>query len=340
MAIVGSTGYNAKQGNWQVSTTATPNPAVVSDWITIPVSGLTTTSALIFAADRQIRFVPAADFNGTPRTLQVRLADANAILTSSTDAATKFDITNVANGGTATTVAWNVANCNISTTVTAVSDTPSGAGNILKTNQDQVYTFTTANFGFSDPRDNSVNTFSRILISTLPSNGTLKLNGVNVLAGDYILASDIASGILTFVPTPDFNNTLTTTTNTISVSPELAIIDNTTITSTLTVSGATANIYDLNLALNITYTGIGDLIIKLTAPDSTVQTLYNRTGNIFNNLVLTLDDEAATSVTVIPNDGIATIADSYKPANPLSVLTVKILMAYGHSVSLMRITTT
>ena len=58
MAVVGSTGYNAKQGNWQVSTTATPNPAVVSDWITIPVSGLTTTSALIFAADRQIRFVP------------------------------------------------------------------------------------------------------------------------------------------------------------------------------------------------------------------------------------------------------------------------------------------
>lgn len=128
IAIVGSTGYNATQGSWQVSTTASPNPAVAGDWITIPVSGLSTSAALIFASDRQIRFVPAANFYGTPGTLQVRLADNNTDLTgtgkTSPNATTLFNLATVANGGTGTTDAWNAVNRNISTTVTPDNDAP------------------------------------------------------------------------------------------------------------------------------------------------------------------------------------------------------------------------
>jgi len=325
IAIVGSTGYNAAQGSWQVSTTASPDPAVAGDWITIPVSGLSTSAALIFAADRQIRFVPAADFNGTPGTLQVRLADNNVNLAgtgkTSPNATTLFNLATVANGGTGTTDAWNSVNRNISTTVTAVSDAPSGAGSLVITNEDQTYTLTTANFGFSDPRDIPAETFSRVLITTLPASGTLKLNGANVAANTYILVADITAGKLVYTPATDYNNTLTTVTNTTTVSPALAIPDKTTVTSTLNISGATGNISDLNLGVNISHTGVDDLIITLTAPDGTVVTLFNRTGGGINanDLVVTFDDEATTSVTVIPNNGTTTTAGSYRPANPLTV---------------------
>ena len=154
-----------------------------------------------------------------------------------------------------------------------------------------------------------------MLITTLPANGTLKLNGVNVSAGDYILATDISGGKLTFVPAANFNSPNATTT----VSPALAIVDFKTISSTLIISGATGSISDLNLALNINHTFVSDLVIKLTAPDGTEQTLFIYGGGSANNLKLTLDDEAATSVTGIPNNGITTIPGSYRPFNPLSV---------------------
>jgi hypothetical protein len=65
------------------------------------LSGLSSSAALIFASDREVRFVPAADYFGTPGTLTVRLADGSTALTSST---TALDTKNLStNGGTGTT---------------------------------------------------------------------------------------------------------------------------------------------------------------------------------------------------------------------------------------------
>jgi VCBS repeat-containing protein/CshA-type fibril repeat protein len=129
IAIVGDTNYVAAQGTWQVSTTATPNPAIAGDWITIPDNGLTTSLALIFPSDRQIRFVAALNYHGTPGTLTVRLADNSVDLSGkiSTGSANTFNITLAANGNsTNATGAWNSAApvCTIGTTVTNVNDRP------------------------------------------------------------------------------------------------------------------------------------------------------------------------------------------------------------------------
>ncbi|MCH7785400.1 MAG: proprotein convertase P-domain-containing protein, partial [Bacteroidetes bacterium] len=88
------------------------------------------------------------------------------------------------------------------------------------------------------------------------------------------------------------------------VSPALAIPDNDPlgVFSTLTVpSGGT--ITDLNIDLVVTHTWVGDLIVTLESPAGTVITLIDQMGvpaSAFgcseNDLIITLDDEAATPI--------------------------------------------
>ncbi len=70
VAITGSTGYDLAQGTWQISDGS-------GGWIDVPASGLDANNALVVDASREIRFNPAADFHGTPGTLDVRLADGD-----------------------------------------------------------------------------------------------------------------------------------------------------------------------------------------------------------------------------------------------------------------------
>lgn len=156
LAVVGDTNYTAAQGSWQVSDGA-------GDWITIPDSGLSTAAALIFPSSREIRFVPAADFHGTPGTLNVRLADNNVDLSGtgkiSTDAGQKFNITQAVHGGTGTTGAWNAVNRTIGTTVTNVNDRPTGTATTLTaTNEDTANpagaSVSSLGFGYKDNVDN------------------------------------------------------------------------------------------------------------------------------------------------------------------------------------------
>ena len=53
--------------------------------------------------------------------------------------------------------------------VTAVNDAPAGANNTVTTLEDTAYTFTAADFGFSDPSDTPANTLLAVKITTLPA---------------------------------------------------------------------------------------------------------------------------------------------------------------------------
>ena len=157
LAVVGSTSYTAAQGVWQISTTASPDPAVPGDWITIPTAGLSTTAALIFRADSQVRFVPAADFHGTPGSLSVRLADGSAVLTPSTSSANTFNLATA--GGTTATGAWSAVNRTLATSVSNVNDRPTAAPTSLAaTTEDNPNppgaTIAALGFGYSDATDN------------------------------------------------------------------------------------------------------------------------------------------------------------------------------------------
>src|SRR5207244_2071825 len=86
--------------------------------------------------------------------------------------------------------------------VTSVNDAPSGADKTVTTLEDTAYTFTAADFGFSDVDGNSL---AAVTITTLATAGTLKLDGTAVLAGDSVSAADIAAGKLKFEPAGNAN---------------------------------------------------------------------------------------------------------------------------------------
>ena len=97
---------------------------------------------------------------------------------------------------TANTITFNV---------TAVNDAPSGANKTITTLEDTAYTFTVADFGFSDASDSPANNFLAVRFSGLPTAGTLTAAGVAVTAGQFVSASNIAAGLLKFVPVPNAN---------------------------------------------------------------------------------------------------------------------------------------
>ena len=78
-----------------------------------------------------------------------------------------------------------------------------GADKTITTLEDTGYAFSTSDFGFGDPKDNSADTLLAVKITTVPVAGTLKLSGVTVSAGDVIAAGSIAN--LVYTPGTDAN---------------------------------------------------------------------------------------------------------------------------------------
>ncbi|CAM5208028.1 hypothetical protein CDEF62S_02504 [Castellaniella defragrans] len=125
-------------------------------------------------ADGKLTFTPEADYHGA----------ASFQYTANTD-------TGVAETATATV------------TVNPVNDAPQGTDNSFTIDEDTSHTFTTADFGFSDPADGDA--FKAVAITTLPTAGALTLNGVAVTAGQSVSVADLDAGKLVFTPAPDAN---------------------------------------------------------------------------------------------------------------------------------------
>ncbi|MFZ4650027.1 MAG: DUF4347 domain-containing protein, partial [Rubrivivax sp.] len=110
-------------GSWQYRA---PGQPAGQGWVAVPTSGLAGTSALVLPADYELRFLPNANWNGTPGTLVVRLADSSQ---GAVAFAASEDLTEVLGG----TNPWSVGQANIATSVTAVNDLPtiSHAGTLV-----------------------------------------------------------------------------------------------------------------------------------------------------------------------------------------------------------------
>jgi hypothetical protein len=112
------------------------------------------------------------------------------------------------NGGTAVGgVNLDQSPNTITFNVTAVNDAPAGANKTITTLEDTAYTFTAADFGFSDSVDSPSNSLAAVKITTLPAAGTLKDNGIAMTAGQFVSVADIAAGLLTFTPAADAQGT-------------------------------------------------------------------------------------------------------------------------------------
>ena len=92
--------------------------------------------------------------------------------------------------------------------VTSVNDAPIGYDrHTVTTLEDTGYTFTTANFGFTDPSDSPANNLLAVKITSLPTAGTLKDNGTAVTLGQVIPVADISGNKLVFTPAANANGT-------------------------------------------------------------------------------------------------------------------------------------
>ncbi|MBM7069751.1 DUF4347 domain-containing protein, partial [Actibacterium sp. 188UL27-1] len=79
--------------------------------------------------------------------------------------------------------------------ITATNDAPSGADRTIAIDEDVPHTFTAAEFGFTDP--DTGDTLQGVRIDTLPTNGTLTLDGAPVSAGVTIPAGQISDLVFT-----------------------------------------------------------------------------------------------------------------------------------------------
>jgi hypothetical protein len=148
---------------------------------TVTLSGML---ADINAGLNGLTFTPAMNFNG-PATVMVSAND---------------------NGNTGSGGALSDSKT-VNITVTSVNDAPAGTDGSATINEDTSYTFSAADFGFTDPNDTPPNAFAGIVVSTLPTAGTLTNNGTAVTNGRFVSASDIAAGFLVFTPVADANGT-------------------------------------------------------------------------------------------------------------------------------------
>ncbi|MDB5804566.1 MAG: hypothetical protein JWN73_1888 [Betaproteobacteria bacterium] len=190
IAGIAVTAVDNTNGTWQYST----NNGTTWSAFGAP-SG---TSARLLAADAntRVRFVPNANFNGTVTNgITFRGWDQ----TSGTTAATA---STAANGGA---TAFSAATATSGITVTQVNDAPAGTSRTVTTLEDTSYTFSAADFGFSDPNDTPANLLANIRIGSLSGAGSLTLSGAAVAAGQFISAASIAAGNLKFTPAANAN---------------------------------------------------------------------------------------------------------------------------------------
>ncbi|MBP3996508.1 Ig-like domain-containing protein, partial [Pseudomonas koreensis] len=96
----------------------------------------------------------------------------------------------------------------VSILIDQVNDAPAGTDKTISLNEDGSYTFTAADFGFTDLNETPANGFSKLVVTTLPSpsDGKLTLNGVDVTVGQSISVDSLNQ--LVFTPFANHNGTV------------------------------------------------------------------------------------------------------------------------------------
>ncbi|PPC89794.1 MAG: hypothetical protein CTY35_14915, partial [Methylotenera sp.] len=143
------------------------NPLTLTS-VQAPTNGTVTLNA------GNVIFTPNANYNG-PATFTYTISDGQ----TGTDTAT---------------VTLNIA---------SVNDAPAGTDRTININEDTGYTFSAADFGFTDINDTPANSLQSVVITSIPPGGTLRLSGFAVTAGQEISLANIPN----LVYTPPLNST-------------------------------------------------------------------------------------------------------------------------------------
>lgn len=205
----------AAQGKWQYSSDGTT-------WTDLPA--VSTANALLLQTTDQLRFLPAADFHGTPGGLSVRLVD------DSNGAITTGSMADVTTSGGTTPYSDSSNAVTLSTTVTNLNDRPTGSNTTLTaiaedTTNPPGATVAALGFGYGDTADNqtavtgggnAATAFGGIaIVGNAADAGTQGVWQYNTGSGwvDIAATSDTAALLLPttaqlrFLPNADYNGT-------------------------------------------------------------------------------------------------------------------------------------
>jgi hypothetical protein len=106
-----------------------------------------------------------------------------------------------ANGG----VDFDVVARTLTIDVRSVNDAPSGTSRTFVIAEDTPRTLAAVDFGFTDTNDTPANAFTGVRISSLPTAGALRLDGVAVTAGQVVSIASIDAGDLVYTPAANAN---------------------------------------------------------------------------------------------------------------------------------------
>jgi len=322
----------AAEGIWQWSTDGT-------NWNPISAS-LSDTGALVLVANTQLRFVPAADWNGTAPALTAHLLDDSSAITNDIT----VDLTATGTGGT---TQYSTATVALTETVTALNDAPvaSGSATLAPINEDASNPAgdTVANLfagNFSDATDqvtggSSPNTLAGVAVTansaTTEGNWQYFASGSWHTIGAVSVSSALlldASTLVRFLPTSNVNG----------AAPALTVhlVDNsagaitTGNTANLGTTGGTTAYSSGTVALGETITALDDAptATNLTqslslAEDAAPPKLFTNAPVINDidstnfNISLTLSNTAAGTLTGAgtPVSGVYTISGTIASVN-------------------------
>ena len=91
---------------------------------------------------------------------------------------------------------------------TILNRAPLGKSGTVSTLEDQPYSLKLADFGFSDPNNFPSNNLKAVKFTLLSTYGTLNDNGVPVLVGQLVDATEIVAGKLIFTPKANINDSV------------------------------------------------------------------------------------------------------------------------------------
>ncbi len=201
----------------------------------IPTDGILTLNGVDVSAGQQIMLIDVSDLEFT----SANNANGNGY------ADLQFSVSDGSLSSTTQTLTFNVI---------PVDDAPTATDSTATFNEDTRYTFQPADFGFSDA--DSSDSLQSVTITQIPAVGALVLNGINVLANQVIMLSDI--GGLEFVPDNNANGngyadlqftvsdgSLSSAASTMTFNVT-AVNDVPTVTSTTDFSGALTELSDGN----------------------------------------------------------------------------------------------
>ena len=154
---------------------------------------------------------------------------------------------------------YALGNALVAIDITAINDAPAVANITKSGTEDTPLPFSEADFDtkFTDPEGESL---YLVKFKSLPANGTLKLNGVNVAVGDFTKKSAMAN--LVFIPNANWNGTTSFTWNGSDLSSTYAAAD---ATVNITINA----VNDAPVAYRIYKTGTEDTQLVFSATDFT-----------------------------------------------------------------------